>query len=281
MKMKSRTFPRSAVQRSVLSSWFWYRLCEGSGATLTDLSGNGPALTVAGTTTNIWTANAGWLTPAGDNYARAVNAYWARFFDTSAISGKQVLINFQCYFDGTLTANETFLSYGAFTSGAGGHAFGINNSAQLQYQYNPIGAGTSTQVFPSSNMNTDVDAGPNKLLTLTFDFRMTGLNARCDAYWCAAGMKSGFTDLALAGATTSLPGYGIAASQPFTLMAYKNSTASDTYQANRMLGVNGSSMRLRNVLCMVRDTASDLLPAQLNGELHTNSHDFPRCLRGA
>lgn len=58
----------------------WYRMRHGSGAALVDAMGNGPDLTVNGTTAAIW-SNAKTFTASGNNYTQSIgNAYLQSLF---------------------------------------------------------------------------------------------------------------------------------------------------------------------------------------------------------
>lgn len=278
-------FPQSAVRQSIVSPWMFYKLQEGSGIVAADTAGRGPNLAPqAGAVTTEW-GNAGYYTPVGtqNSVLRATNTSLDALFNLANVVGKQLLICFDFYFDGGVTASETIMGFGANTT-AGGWWITLNTSNQLGFGFKAVGSNSlSSNAMSGFNMGTDADAGSNKRFTIGLDIRVVGAypNAvgSCSVY-CNGVSKTSAVNLDLnqaANSGTALPGATVG--QPFALAGRKSSTGSDTY--DQTLHSGASNGRLAMVFAMLKSTPDDYIAAQMSRDFYNLRGEYPQVLRAA
>jgi len=146
----------------------YYKMNEGAGTSLADSLGNGPALTVNGTATEIW-ANANWLSchSAGTFMQSAGNAYLNSLFSMVGFGGS-LLIGFDYWYGAVNTSTETLVSL--FRPANGGAGGGIRltrggGSGNLGIYYTNS-AGSEASVFLPSEVAGEL----SKRLSIVFDF---------------------------------------------------------------------------------------------------------------
>ena len=126
----------------------YYPFDEGAGTTVSDALGNGPAGTVAGTTTGIW-ANAGCLTinnaqgASGDNYIKLASAYLDAMCDLSTMADQSLVMMFWFNQPVPTTGVPFLLTYGQLlkaTNPDGAWGIGADNQ-WIFYNENIGGSG--------------------------------------------------------------------------------------------------------------------------------------------
>jgi len=147
------TKPRSTNDALISHPWIYFPL---HGDTLSDdtatqaydrayavTNGQASALftnglaTVAGTTTNIWSTNAGWLTPSGDNYIQDTSAALQAFCAPASISG--FLIMFRYQFGALPSGGEYIFSYSPGNSTTGGIGAYLSADGKIYYEVRAFG----------------------------------------------------------------------------------------------------------------------------------------------
>lgn len=102
----------------------WYRMRHQGGTVLQDAMGNGPDMTINGTTTGIW-GTAKRFTCQGNNYCLTIgNAYLDALFAMQTLQASQGILFFAADFyaaSATPAATQTIFQYGTGTGAAGNH----------------------------------------------------------------------------------------------------------------------------------------------------------------
>lgn len=116
----------------------FYELAEGTGTSVVDTLGNGPAGTIAGTTTNIW-SNAGAFTidnathasgVAGDNAIKVQDAYIDAMMDLTTLEGSSLVLMYMLNQPQVPTGTKYIMSYGDVGSNTDG-AYAVSDQNQL------------------------------------------------------------------------------------------------------------------------------------------------------
>lgn len=162
----SRRSPR-ALLTSIASQFLHLPL---NGQTGTDKSiipnlGNfGPtSLTLAGTTTNVWSARPGWLLPSGDNYVSfslsdPVNRGFFRLDTLEGVGG--ILAMLRMRRNDPTTVGATILSATAYSNTAGyggGYEFAVGSGANFNIQH-AGSAGGSITTLTQGQVTEDLDS---------------------------------------------------------------------------------------------------------------------------
>jgi len=264
---RSSLTPARGVDVSARNPAIWYPMHEGAGTTLAEAFGDGPTLTVGGTSpaATIW-ANAGCLSPNGtDHVATAAQQAYA---DTvanlaSLTSGGMLLVGFEIQYPGANPALNYLLGHGrdASTAGYGGWWIGINSVGQPAIAVRGNGAASSV----SGNLGIsigDTHAAPVQVLVsmwidgayLMADTRAsnTATVGRTQFDVSAITLPSAALDgISMFAKRTSAAGYGV-------------------WTAARM---NSVYLQKRAVLDLA-------LPAQALADMVAAPREFPRVLRG-
>lgn len=140
-----------------------YQLNEGSGTTVSDALGNGPAGTVAGTTTGIW-ANAGCLTinnaagAGGDNHIKLQNSYIDALCDLSTLNNQSLVMMFWFNQPQAVTGAPFLMTYGQIIKASNPYgAWGIaaDNAFTPYFEKN----GASSYISRAAGMIEPLAAG--------------------------------------------------------------------------------------------------------------------------
>jgi len=143
----------------------FYGLAEGAGTTVADSLGNGPAGTVAGTTTGIW-ANADCLTinnaagASGDNHIKLQNAHIDAMCDLSTLDGNSLVMMVWFNQPQAVTGAPFLMSYGQLLKTANPYgAWGIAADNAFTPYFEKIGA--SGYISRAVGMIEPLAAGSN------------------------------------------------------------------------------------------------------------------------
>lgn len=179
---------------NLLGQWFWFKLDETAGTTIVDAGNafnNGGTLlwpatcTIRGTTAAIF-ANAGAITPFGDNWnanrsgtdgldaaaAQALRTAGKDFFDCSTLctSGHALMVAGRATITAAPSGDECVISSGGNNGTEGGSDIRLNSSAKFQWRHRPAAGGVAENF-------AQLDAAAAAHATMkTFFFVVDGIN---------------------------------------------------------------------------------------------------------
>jgi hypothetical protein len=261
--------PRSAVALAAANPAIWYPLHEATGTTLACALGNGPTLTVGGTSpaATIW-ANPGCLTPNGTDH-RATAAQQAYADDVlnlaSLVAGGMLMVGLELQFAGANAATTYALWHGrdASTAGYGGWGFGVNGSDQPTLLFRGQGAGSNVSGAMGLSIGDTHAAPVQMLLALWIE----------DAVYLRSELRTSATGTSVGAAQYDLTGLTIpsAALDGLTLAAKRISGASfNSYMAGR----------LNNVWAQKRTVFDATVAEAAWADMQARRREFPGVLRG-
>lgn len=266
---RSSLTPARGVDVSASNPAIWYPMHEGAGTTLAEAFGDGPTLTVGGTSpaATIW-ANAGCLTPNGTDHA--ATAAQQAHADTvcnlaSLVSGGMLLLGAEIQLAGANAATTYFFGHGrdSATAGYGGWWMGVNGSDQPQFLFR--GQGAASNVSGAMGLSIgDTHAGMVRLLVALWIENSVSL--RAELRTSATGETVGAVQYDLTGQT--IPS---AALDGMTLFGKRISGAT----------INAySAARVNNLFVQKRAAYSSTIAAAAWADMAAAPREFPRSLRG-
>jgi hypothetical protein len=261
--------PSRGVAVAVANPSIWYPMHEGTGITLSDALGNGPNMTVAGTSpaASIW-ANAGGMSPNGTDHV-ATSAQQAHVDNVcnlaSLASGGMILLGIELQFAGANSTTTYQFSHGrdASTAGYGGWCFGVNGSDQPSLLVRGDSAGSNVTGAMGVNIGDTRTAPVQMLLALWIE---SSVYLRAELYTSVTIGSAGTAQYDLTGLTIPT-----AALDGLTVGAKRISGASfNSYTVGRM----------NNLFVQKRGGYSATIAEAAFNDMLAAPREFPRALRG-
>ena len=271
IKPRASDYTIAATSKAV-----FYRMHEGSGTTLADALGNGPALTMAGTTGYL--ANRGWWTPNGtDNYAQAdANATLNALMRQDQAYG-QLIIACDHWWDGSQTGDELVFVAGNQNNTVGLFGVGINSAGQVVIWHRGLG-GSADQYNNFTGFNLAALANQRNQITVEIVYRDGSsydanlyVNGSARSTISAANLLAGGAS-APYGSVQVLSG----STQAYTLGARPTSASTRDKLANS----TASNCRYGRLLLHKAPTRDATLAPAVAAEMWLNQGELPLALRG-
>lgn len=267
------TTPNTANDPTDLYPTLWYPLHEGTGLTLSEAFGNGYALDVTGTTTNLWSAT-GYATPNSTDIkaVKSASATGAQTTYVDAIFNMQTLKNnlgstlYIGYEVGIPAANSsqgTLAIWGRNNSTYGGVWFDVNGSDQPIIALRGDDAGSSTSVSVGRTFG-DTFTGTKACVGA---FYFSGANTLIATFYIE-GLTAGSSSLDLTGLTMPT-----GSTEGLALFARRTS---GTSFANWF---GGGSSFLNNIWFQRRTSFDENLGPAALADMISNKMSFPNSMR--
>lgn len=279
-----RNVTKSGVQPrendfSMVSPAVFYRVQEGSGATISDALGNGSSMTLAAYATGTPWANTGWLTPNGtDHYAQcAADSHLNNIMRLDQPFGA-IYQGLDFYFDGSLSGNLETLVFAGKSAPAvvGGWGIELNTSNAVvitirglnaSNHYDNAFSGAALTALASTRISMVVEVIYKTASTVDANLYLNGAAA------------SSMTDVSLLPNGSTEP-YGeveiYGDTQGYTIGAQPNGTNTRA----RLLAGYGSNARIARWWASKHDTYDSSLGLKLAKDLYKYQGEFPRCMYG-
>lgn len=248
-------------------STVWYPCHEGTGTTLEDIFGNGPDLTVSGTTADIWD-NAGAISPnATDVKAIGANAYINTMCNLATLqsAGGVIRVGFNITVPAAAAAARGIIQWGRSSAAIGGWGIEINGSDQPIFALRNDAAGSVESSAFGRSISDTYSTIKNVLMEIFFQDANT-INGYI--YVTGTTVASMTTPIDVTGDT--LP---VASTDGFTFMARR--TAAATW--DRFAGVG--TEQINNLFIQRRTTYDPTLGAAAFADMEANHREFPASLR--
>lgn len=248
----------------------WYPCHEGSGTSLADALGTGPALTLVGTTpANGW-ANAGGYTPNGtDNVATcAANSVLDNIYSLANIaSAGMILVGFEVMLANASATQQYIHFWGrdSSTAGYGGWGMSISTTEAVNVLVRGNGSGSAVNTALGVQIG-DTHSAPVKVLVSMW---MEGAYLRMEMRQSGS---VGSNQLDLSGLTMQT-----AASDGLSFMVRRTSASTPS---TTPLGGGSSGARINNYFIQRRAQYSSTIADDAYDDMVARSREFPRSLRG-
>jgi hypothetical protein len=253
-----------------VSNYIWYKMYE-TASPLTDNSGNAANITISGTLTNAFD-NEGYITPNGTDVAAlgTLDAHVKSIMRMDTMTNNQLIISFDYFYDGDVTGNEQFFTYGR--GGSSGYGLYLNSADQIAWQIAGDTGLNENTTFSGFSLSA---AHGNKRNTITCDIQGAGNGtASIDIYINGVLVVSAPANITLAGTgtggTTDINDDGL------TLMAYRIAAAT----VGRLMSGAAGNARMGNFFAMQLASIDVSLAGNVNLEFYNKQGDLPLCLDG-